>query len=357
MASFSCHKFDNGKVNTLRGLVGELLVKVVIVVNSSMCSLARPIHRVSVCQRSNPAWCGSFPALLITMLLNSTLAFTPAVTPASFTEHRIAGCLPRLIHNKPCSPVVLGAIKRFAEDEDVLKRQRVLTDAMNLLSNWDEEQTEFVTKYADPNAPLGDWRGLRRQLGEEERDEMRKACKVLCEDAAYVLIGLNADSEEEGLEAYHEWITALELPLPDEVPYLDDVSCLEFRSLDEMPEDFRDLMNGPVHLAYSSKAGADPVTGDDSQAPPKAHMMPYPAPDRGVVFTPILDGFFTQYGDVPLDLFSQDDFETRQRKNQLREEKIRARDPLLAARQHATLGNPEAGLYVNQNQNKRPGGA
>jgi len=31
--------------------------------------------------------------------------------------------------------------------------------------------------------------------------------------------------------------------------------------------------------------------------------MPYPASDRGVVYTPILDGFFTQYGDVPLNLF------------------------------------------------------
>ena len=70
-----------------------------------------------------------------------------------------------------------------------------------------------------------------------------------------------------------------------------------------MTEELVEKFEGPIHIAYNSKAGADPVTADDSDAPARAIMMPYPASDRGCVFTPILEGFFTQYGDIPLDLF------------------------------------------------------
>jgi hypothetical protein len=230
------------------------------------------------------------------------------------------------------------------ESEEVLQRQRKLTDAMNLLSKWDEEQTEFVLKHADPNAPLGDWRGLRKVLTEDERSEMQKACKLLCEDAAYVLLGLNAETENEARIALGEWIEGLGLPVPESVPYMDDVSGLEYSTLDDMPPDFRALVNGPVHIAYNSKADADPVTGDDSNAPSKGHLMPYPAPDRGVVFTPILEGFFTQYGDVPLDLFSPLDAASRQ-------SQLKAAIPQnqnLATMQHASLGNPEAAKLLLQ---------
>ncbi len=236
------------------------------------------------------------------------------------------------------------------DNVEVLQRQRTLTDAMNLLSDWDEEQQAFVLKYADASAPLGDWRGLRKVLNEEERLEMQQACKTLCEDASFVLVGLNAETESEALQAFREWITGLKLPMPDSVPYMDDISGIEYNSLEEMPEDFRLLLKGAVHIAYNSKADADPVTGDDSMAPAKAHLMPYPAPDRGVVFTPILEGFFTQYGDIPLDLFSPDDAETRRGKYTA----APRRSADLAAEQQAAIGNAEAAKILLQRARQAP---
>ena len=87
------------------------------------------------------------------------------------------------------------------------------------------------------------------------------------------------------------------------MPYTDDTLRQEYGSTDEMQIELRELFAGPIHMCYNSKAGADWETGDDTGFPPAAHAMPYPAGDRGVVFTPILEGFFTQYGDIPLDLF------------------------------------------------------
>ena len=221
---------------------------------------------------------------------------------------------------------------------------------MNLLSKWDQEQTEYTLKHVDSNAPLGDWRGLRKVPSDDERIEMRNACRILCEDAAYVLMGLNAENENEALESFREWIVGLGLPMPESVPYMDDISGIEYDGLEGMPDDFRELLNGAVHIAYNSKAGADPETGDDSLAPAKAHLMPYPAPDRGVVFTPILEGFFTQYGDIPLDLFSPLDAAARQE----RRKAASAYDPNLAIKQHAALGNLEAGKLMLQNSVQPP---
>ena len=255
----------------------------------------------------------------------------------------------------PTKRLVAVSQKKYRSDaiesDEVLQRQRVLTDAMNLLSKWDEEQTEFVLKYADSNAPLGDWRGLRKVLNDEERIAMQKACITLCEDAAYVLLGLNAETESEARLALDEWIKGLGLPVPASVPYMDDVSGLEYNTVEDMPDDFRALLNGPVHVAYNSKAGADPGTGDDSNAPAKAHLMPYPAPDRGVVFTPILEGFFTQYGDVPLDLYSPLDAAARLARQKAA---AAARDPNLAALQHAALGNAEAAKSLFHKAATRP---
>jgi hypothetical protein len=257
---------------------------------------------------------------------------------------------PSICFRTSCKP--LGAKPRAGANDnaEVLQRQKTLTDAMNLLSDWDEEQQAFVLKYADASAPLGDWRGLRKVLNEEERLEMQKACKTLCEDAAYVLVGLNAETESEAMQAFREWIAGLKLPMPESVPYMDDISGLEYNSLEEMPEDFRLLLKGAVHIAYNSKAGADPVTGDDSMAPAKAHLMPYPAPDRGVVFTPILEGFFTQYGDIPLDLFSPEDAETRRGKYTTSPR----RSTELVAEQQAAIGNVEAAKILLQRARQPP---
>jgi hypothetical protein len=257
---------------------------------------------------------------------------------------------PSICPQTSCNHLAAKPKAGATDSDEVLQRQRTLTDAMNLLSDWDEEQQAFVLKYADANAPLGDWRGLRKVLDEEERVEMQRACKILCEEAAYVLVGLNAESESEALEAFREWITRLELPMPESVPYMDDISGLEYNSLEEMPEDFRLLLKGAVHIAYNSKAGADPVTGDDSMAPAKAHLMPYPAPDRGVVFTPILEGFFTQYGDIPLDLFSTEDAETRRLKYTI----TPRRTANLAAEQQAAIGNAEAAKILLQRASQAP---
>mmetsp|Transcript_13070 Transcript_13070/g.26966 ORF Transcript_13070/g.26966 Transcript_13070/m.26966 type:complete len:330 (-) Transcript_13070:858-1847(-) len=226
-----------------------------------------------------------------------------------------------------------------------MERQRAVTAAMNLLQTWDEEQTEFVEEHADPNAPLGDWRGLRRQPSAEERKDMREACRLLAEEGAFTLLGLNGDEEDYTLKALQEWVRGLNLPAPAEVPYMCDTWGFEYSHYDEMPPDLAEgFQTGPVHIAYNSKAGADPSTGSDAAAPPAAHIMVYPASDRGVVFTPILEGFFTQYGDLPLNLFdeSMDGVEP--------EEGARGLEPDedLAMRQHAALGNPMAAMQLQK---------
>eukprot|EP00961_Rhodomonas_salina_P198044 2672410-Rhodomonas_salina.1 len=163
-----------------------------------------------------------------------------------------------------------------------MERQRDVTAAMNLLSKWDEEQVEFVEQHADPNAPLGDWRGLRRQLTAEERKEFRNACRLLADEGAYVLLGFNGEREDETREALQQWVAGLELPLPKTVPYMCDTWGFEYSTYDEMPPDLSsDFQSGAVHIAYNSKAGADPATGSDANAPSAAHIMVYPAPDRG----------------------------------------------------------------------------
>ena len=48
-----------------------------------------------------------------------------------------------------------------------------------------------------------------------------------------------------------------------------------------MPEELKELFAGPVHMCYNSIAGANEETGDDTGFPPAAHVMPYPAGDRG----------------------------------------------------------------------------
>jgi hypothetical protein len=83
-------------------------------------------------------------------------------------------------------------------------------------------QEEYTLANGDPNAPLGDWTGLRRQLTAPEREEMRRACKTLCEDAKYVLIGFNAISEEQALASMDQWLEGLGLPRPIEVVLTDD---------------------------------------------------------------------------------------------------------------------------------------
>jgi hypothetical protein len=108
-------------------------------------------------------------------------------------------------------------------------------------------QEEYTLANGDPNAPLGDWTGLRRQLTAPEREEMRQACKTLCEDAKYVLIGFNAISEEQALASMDQWLEGLGLPRPIEVVLTDDDMdgrflskvrrCEAIESLDTDPEE------------------------------------------------------------------------------------------------------------------------
>ena len=136
-----------------------------------------------------------------------------------------------------------------------------------------------------------------------------------------------------------------------------------------MQAELQELFAGPIHMCYNSVAGADWETGDDTGFPPAAHAMPYPAGkhtrllsfplshlgtltancrlpgDRGVVFTPILEGFFTQYGDIPLDLFDATaDAHAPSDEEAAREaaERTLQSDPDIMTRQHAALGNPMA---------------
>jgi hypothetical protein len=46
----------------------------------------------------------------------------------------------------------------------VLARQKLLTEAMDILTKYDEAQADFQALYADSNAPLGDWCGYHRRL-------------------------------------------------------------------------------------------------------------------------------------------------------------------------------------------------
>lgn len=181
----------------------------------------------------------------------------------------------------------IGLKKMIAQREDdpeeieLVRRQRVLAGAMELLGKWDEEQEEYTLANGDPNAPLGDWTGFRRQLTVEEREEMRRACKVLCEDAAYVLVGFNAMSEEQALRSMDQWLEGLGLPKPVHMTLTDDdMSGTWDLAKEGMNEELLEKFKGPIHIAYNSRAGADPVTGSDADAPAKAAMMPYPASDR-----------------------------------------------------------------------------
>jgi len=242
------------------------------------------------------------------------------------------------------------AKRKMVDREDpeykaVLARQKVVVQAMDILSKYDEAQADFTSMHADSNAPLGDWCGYHRRLTAEEREAMREACKVLSSEASYVLIGLNAETLADARRFLEQWLSGLGLPAPDRVPCTDDTLRAEYEDLSEMPPDLQTLFAGPIHMSYNSVAGADEETGDDTGFPPAAHAMPYPASDRGVVFTPILEGFFTQYGDVPLDLF---DIEADARAPTAEEAAAEAAtprprsDPDIATQQHAALGNPMA---------------
>jgi len=153
-------------------------------------------------------------------------------------------------------------------------------------------------------------------------------------------------------------LTAIEqglgLPEPDRVPYTDDTLRQEYDSIEDMHAELQELFAGPIHMCYNSKAGADWETGDDTGFPPAAHAMPYPASDRGVVFTPILEGFFTQYGDIPLDLFDKEaDAQAPTVEEAAREaaERTRQVDPDIATKQHAALGNPMAAKAMADKNN------
>ena len=141
------------------------------------------------------------------------------------------------------------------------------------------------------------------------------------------------------------------------MPYTDDTLRQEYDSIEDMHAELQELFAGPIHMCYNSKAGADWETGDDTGFPPAAHAMPYPASDRGVVFTPILEGFFTQYGDIPLDLFDKEvdalapTAEEAARDAANSAERSRQADPDIATKQHAALGNPMAAKAMADKSN------
>ena len=62
-----------------------------------------------------------------------------------------------------------------------------------------------------------------------------------------------------------------------------------------MPEELKELFAGPVHMCYNSIAGANEETGDDTGFPPAAHVMPYPAGDRGNFFYFFILFFFKSF--------------------------------------------------------------
>jgi len=239
------------------------------------------------------------------------------------------------------------------EYKAVLARQQVLTEAMDVLTKYDEAQTDFQALYADSNAPLGDWCGYYTRLTADKRETMRDSCRALASEASYVLIGLNAGNLVEARNAMGQWITGLGLPEPDRVPFTDDTLRQEYDAIDEMPDELQELFSGPIHMCYNSIAGADEDTGDDAGFPPAAHAMPYPAGDRGVVFTPILEGFFTQYGDIPLDLFDKEADALAPTPEEVATE-VAARsvpgDPDIATKQQAALGNPMAAKTLADKQ-------
>ena len=213
--------------------------------------------------------------------------------------------------------------------------------------------------YADSNAPLGDWCGYHRRLTAAEREQMRDACRLLAGEARYVLIGLNAADLAGAHMAMSQWLAGLGLPEPSHVPYTDDTLRQDYAGISEMPRELQQLFSGPIHMCYNSKADADEETGDDTGALPAAHCMPYPAGDRGVVFTPILDGFFTQYGDIPLDLFDDAMDASAPTADQAAAEVVtrnQEADPDIATKQHAALGNPMAAKALADKEGAAPGG-
>ena len=92
------------------------------------------------------------------------------------------------------------------EYQAVLARQKVLTEAMDVLTKYDEAQVDFTSKHADSNAPLGDWCGYHKRLTAVERETMREACKTLASEAAYVLVGLNAPDLEAARLSLDQWL-------------------------------------------------------------------------------------------------------------------------------------------------------
>jgi len=150
------------------------------------------------------------------------------------------------------------------EYKAVLLRQKVLTEAMDVLSKYDEAQADFQSLYSDSNAPLGDWCGYYRRLTAADREAMRESCKALSSEASYVLIGLNAENLAEAHTTMNQWITGLGLPQPDRVPFTDDTLRREYNNISEMPDELQELFSGPIHMCYNSIAGADEDTGDDA---------------------------------------------------------------------------------------------
>lgn len=191
------------------------------------------------------------------------------VSPFAFPALRQAGAARGVACNAKANKVD----REDPEYKAVLARQQVLTEAMDVLTKYDEAQTDFQALYADSNAPLGDWCGYYTRLTADKRETMRDSCRALASEASYVLIGLNAGNLVEARNAMGQWITGLGLPEPDRVPFTDDTLRQEYDAIDEMPDELQELFSGPIHMCYNSIAGADEDTGDD--AGPKYAPHPF----------------------------------------------------------------------------------
>jgi len=138
-------------------------------------------------------------------------ARSPQCAPRARPALRGAGLLPGPVgHSRWGAGPALHAKQKVDRDDPeyqaVLARQKVLTEAMDVLTAYDEAQADFTSKHADSNAPLGDWCGYYKRLTSDERAEMRSACRTLASEAAYVLIGLNAQDLGAARAALKQWL-------------------------------------------------------------------------------------------------------------------------------------------------------
>ncbi len=193
----------------------------------------------------------------------------------------------------------------------------VITQATNVLSNFDSLQQQFVQ--ADGSRGMGGGTSaltfIRTSLSPNDKQSLRNAVMVLTNEAhrqratseqqkyGRIMLGICAENVQEGLMGLKTWVDALALPR----------GLLHGMDVDGKPVDPESL--GSVYLKYNtggcmtfSEMRKSGKGFDALWKPGDVVLETYDGDFRGIYFNVELDdGVFRQFGVLPTDLFLEEE--------------------------------------------------